>query len=93
MMQDSLIIQHVNTDTDYLPLNRTDSRRASLNHHSRPQCISSTSFLFQFDWFIELISVLVDIDSDYLYHPIIHDIQLRNNLSTTLLASCLLFLL
>jgi len=72
----------------------TDRQRASLNHHSRPQCISSTSFSFSYDGFIEMTSysVLVDTASVFLYHSVIHNIQLRNTLSTPLLVSCLLFL-
>ena len=44
-----------------------------------------------FDAFIELISVLEDIASDFLYHSVIHVIQLRNSMSTSLLVTVAYF--
>jgi len=42
---------------------------------------------------MSLISVLVDIAPVFLYHSVIHNVQLHNTVSTSLLVSCLLFLL
>jgi len=57
----------------YLPINRTDRRRTSLNHHSRPQYISS-SFSPSVLTGLVVINVLVDIASAFLSLGIIHDI-------------------
>ena len=68
----------------FISLNRSDGRWASLSQSTTMHFISIflLRFSFTFDGFIELIYVLVLVDmaSAFLYHSVIHDIQLRNRL-------------